>query len=67
MLKNSLSFAVIFFLTGTIWQLISSQPISWFENIMVSLLVFLGYLFFEWTNIPFDWNKKSIRTEKNDI
>ncbi|MEA1854816.1 hypothetical protein MKX67_01385 [Cytobacillus sp. FSL W7-1323] len=58
MLKNSLSFAVIFFLTGTIWQLISSQPISWFENIMVSLLVFLGYLFFEWTNIPFDWNKK---------
>lgn len=58
MLKSSLSFAVIFFLTGTIWQLISSQPISWFENIMVSLLVFLGYLFFEWTNIPFDWNKK---------
>lgn len=67
MLKSSLSFAVIFFLTGTIWQLISSQPISWFENIMVSLLAFLGYLFFEWTNIPFDWNKKSIRTEKNDI
>ncbi|MBD7937532.1 hypothetical protein H9655_10900 [Cytobacillus sp. Sa5YUA1] len=66
MLKKSLSFAVTFFLANTIWQIIRSQPISWFENTMVSLLAFLIYLFFEWTGIPFDWNKKSKRIEQKE-
>ncbi|OEH94389.1 hypothetical protein BFG57_07955 [Bacillus solimangrovi] len=61
MVKKSIKFALSYFLTLTVWQLIFKSKINWIENIAISFITFLILLFYEWSKIPYNWKKDDDR------
>lgn len=57
MLKRSIRLPIIYFLASMIWQLIANKEVNWIDHIMVSILMFLFLIFYEWSKIPYKWKK----------
>ncbi len=57
MFKESIRYPIIYFVVLTVWQIIKDQEIRWFENIFQVTFIFLIFLFYNWTKIPYDWKK----------
>lgn len=49
----------IFFVLLTIYQLIFKDEVDWIENIIGSLIFFLVNFLYEWSKIPYKWNKNN--------
>lgn len=57
MVKKSVKFGLIFFVLLIIWRWLFSSEINWLDSIGTSFAVFIVYIFIEWANKPYEWNK----------
>ncbi len=57
MIRKSIPYALIFFVTLTLWQWFFKSEIDWKNNIGVAVTVFLVYLFIEWTSKRYEHKK----------
>ncbi|MUV38805.1 hypothetical protein JNUCC1_02676 [Lentibacillus sp. JNUCC-1] len=57
MIKKAMPYALIFFVTFTLWQWLFRPEVQWIDNIGVSVAVFLGYLFLQWVSKPYKYKK----------
>jgi hypothetical protein len=58
MVKKSIGYSAAYLTSQTVYQLFIHDEIRWAENLGISSMVFLISLFFHWTDVPYDWNKK---------
>ncbi|MGF2616414.1 hypothetical protein ACQUWN_12510 [Rossellomorea aquimaris] len=63
MFKKSIGYSATYFTVMAVYQLFIHNEVRWAENAGISFMVFLVSLFFHWTDVPYDWKKKS--NEKN--
>lgn len=57
MFKSNVPLLIIFFVLITLKQLTFNDEIQWIDNIVMSVLLFLVYVFWEWAKKPYDWSK----------
>lgn len=57
MVKKNIKTGLFFFVALTIKDLVISEEIQWIDNIFISVIFALMYLFWDWSKIPYDWNK----------
>lgn len=57
MFKKSIRFPLIYFIVSIVWQFIIKGEIKWIDSIIVCFIMFLFSLFYEWSKIPYKWNK----------
>ncbi|MGD6802033.1 hypothetical protein ACQCUR_05355 [Rossellomorea vietnamensis] len=58
MVKKSIGYSAVYLTTQIIYQLFIHNEIRWAENLGISFMVFWVSLFFQWADVPYDWNKK---------
>lgn len=64
MLKRNIGYPILYFVCFSVYQLIFNDTVEWINNLLLSVFVYLFYVFFEWANIPYDWSKKR---KKNSV
>ena len=57
MFKKSIRFSLLYFIVSNVWQLIVKDKVMWIDNIIVCLIIFLIILIYEWSKVPYKWNK----------
>jgi len=58
MFRESIRFPSIFFVVSIIWQFIFDREVKWVDNIGICLLMFLFILFYNWSKVPYKWEKE---------
>jgi len=57
-LKQNISFPIIYFVISIGWDIITETEINWVENIAVSFIAFLFLLFYDWAKEPYQRKKR---------
>lgn len=57
MIKNSMQFAVMFYLALTLWQWLFRPEIHWLDNLGLCLTIFVFHLFWEWVKKPYQYKR----------
>ncbi len=57
MIKKAIYFTLIFFVVLTLLHWLFRPEIHWIDNIGLTVAIFFVYLFFEWANKPYKYNK----------
>lgn len=57
MFKKSFSYALTYFMVATVWQSIFKNEINWIDNIGISSMMFVFFLFYNWSKVPYEWKK----------
>jgi hypothetical protein len=50
---------LIFFVVTIIWQLIVDKEVKWVTNIGICFMMFLAFLFYNWSKIPHKWKNNN--------
>ncbi|RBP86210.1 hypothetical protein DFO70_13016 [Cytobacillus firmus] len=58
MFKKSIRFPLLYFMANTIWQLSVKDKVTWIESLIICFIMFLFFLLYEWSKIPYKWNKE---------
>ncbi len=57
MIRKSIRYPLVYFVVYTVWQLITDKKVNWLDNMGVCFIMFLLMLFYNWTKIPYEWEK----------
>lgn len=57
MIKKSISYPFVYFVVLTVWQYITNKEVDWIQNISISLIMFLIFLAYYWSKVPYKWKK----------
>src|SRR5690606_30637374 len=57
--RENIKFPLLFFVVSVIWQLIANKEVQWIENIGIAIIMFLIFLFYNWSQKPYSWKKNS--------
>ncbi|WP_331377468.1 hypothetical protein V2B38_10160 [Alkalihalophilus pseudofirmus] len=57
-MKEMTQFPLIYLIILTLFQAIFRDEITWFDNIMVAIIMYIIIKFINWCTVPYDWNKK---------
>ncbi|MBW3112357.1 MULTISPECIES: hypothetical protein [Bacillaceae] len=58
MLKKSIRFPLIYFVTSIIYQWIKNGEVRWIESSAICFSMFLFVLLFHWAEKPYEWKRK---------
>ncbi|MCM3490592.1 hypothetical protein M3689_14850 [Alkalihalophilus marmarensis] len=58
MLKEMTYFPFIYFIILTLFQALFREEITWFDNVMVAIIMYLIIKFVHWCMVPYNWSKK---------
>jgi len=59
MFVKSIRFPLVFFLVSIVWQLITNKEVNWIDNIGICFIMFLIFLFYNWSKTPHKRKKEN--------
>ncbi|KHF39225.1 hypothetical protein LQ50_16075 [Halalkalibacter okhensis] len=67
MVKINISTPIFYLISATIVQFISQREVSWIQNISISLVMVLIMVLYNWSKIPYEWNKDKRLNKKDKV